>query len=141
MPGDPAILTLHRPFPRTAGCEYELFHFSREGLVALPAGPYNSRRRGPDDVLTRGSTCECSAQDVPCSQRHGRRRRCPAAMGAAQVPRLRGPARPVGQAGDAPFDTVVVLMMENRSFDHLLGWLPRDDGRQEGLRYPDLDGH
>jgi len=23
---------------------------------------------------------------------------------------------------DAPFDTVVVLMMENRSFDHLLGW-------------------
>jgi len=22
---------------------------------------------------------------------------------------------------DAPFDTVVVLMMENRSFDHLLG--------------------
>src|SRR5438132_8969549 len=25
---------------------------------------------------------------------------------------------------DAPFDTVVVLMMENRSFDHLLGWLP-----------------
>jgi phospholipase C len=43
--------------------------------------------------------------------------------------------------GEAPFDTVVVLMMENRSFDHLLGWLPQADGRQEGLRYPDLDGH
>jgi phospholipase C len=24
--------------------------------------------------------------------------------------------------------------------DHLLGWLPSDDGRQEGLRYPDLNG-
>ena len=29
---------------------------------------------------------------------------------------------------DAPFDSVVVLMMENRSFDHLLGWLPDADG-------------
>lgn len=28
-------------------------------------------------------------------------------------------------------------MMENRSFDHYLGWLPRSDGRQAGLRYPD----
>jgi hypothetical protein len=29
-------------------------------------------------------------------------------------------------------------MMENRSFDHFLGWLPNADGRQEGLTY--LDG-
>ena len=41
---------------------------------------------------------------------------------------------------DAPFDTVVVLMMENRSFDHLLGWLPGADGRQQGLSYLDRDG-
>lgn len=41
---------------------------------------------------------------------------------------------------DAPFDTVVVLMMENRSFDHLLGWLPGADGIQEGLEYVDVDG-
>jgi phospholipase C len=38
---------------------------------------------------------------------------------------------------DAPFDTVVVLMMENRSFDHLLGWVPGADGRQSGLQFPD----
>ncbi len=31
-------------------------------------------------------------------------------------------------------------MMENRSFDHLLGWLPGADGKQAGLTYPDLDG-
>ncbi len=33
---------------------------------------------------------------------------------------------------------IVVVMMENRSFDHFLGWLPNADGRQEGLTY--LDG-
>src|SRR5437773_8599654 len=32
---------------------------------------------------------------------------------------------------------VVVVMMENRSFDHLLGWLPNADGRQAGLVYED----
>src|SRR5215217_3716766 len=32
---------------------------------------------------------------------------------------------------------VVVLMMENRSFDHFLGWLPGADGRQAGLTYRD----
>jgi len=35
---------------------------------------------------------------------------------------------------------VVVVMMENRSFDHLLGWLDGADGRQAGLRYPDRSG-
>ncbi|MFN8025209.1 MAG: alkaline phosphatase family protein [Acidimicrobiia bacterium] len=28
---------------------------------------------------------------------------------------------------DSPIDTVVVVMMENRSFDHYLGWLANDD--------------
>ena len=41
---------------------------------------------------------------------------------------------------NAPFDTVVVLMMENRSFDHVLGWLPGANGRQQGLSYVDKDG-
>src|SRR4051794_5536903 len=39
-----------------------------------------------------------------------------------------------------PVDTFVVLMMENRSFDHYLGWLPGADGRQEGLTFADDDG-
>jgi phospholipase C len=34
----------------------------------------------------------------------------------------------------------VVVMMENRSFDHLLGWLPGADGRQVGLSYADNAG-
>ncbi|HEV8304419.1 MAG TPA: alkaline phosphatase family protein [Gemmatimonadales bacterium] len=35
---------------------------------------------------------------------------------------------------------VVVFMMENRSFDHFLGWLPGADGRQAGLTYVDSTG-
>ncbi|TMB36478.1 MAG: alkaline phosphatase family protein [Deltaproteobacteria bacterium] len=35
---------------------------------------------------------------------------------------------------------VVVLMMENRSFDHFLGWLPGADGKQAGLAYLDANG-
>jgi phospholipase C len=31
-------------------------------------------------------------------------------------------------------------MMENRSFDHILGWLPGHDGRQDGLSYLDAAG-
>ena len=41
---------------------------------------------------------------------------------------------------DIPVDTFVVLMMENRSFDHYLGWLPGADGRQAGLSYVDRNG-
>jgi phospholipase C len=39
-----------------------------------------------------------------------------------------------------PVDTFVVLMMENRSFDHYLGWMPDADGIQAGLSYVDRDG-
>lgn len=36
---------------------------------------------------------------------------------------------------------VVVVMMENRSFDHFLGWLPEADGKQSGLTYQDKSGN
>src|SRR3954470_14942236 len=39
-----------------------------------------------------------------------------------------------------PIDTFVVLMMENRSFDHYLGWMPNADGIQSGLTYTDAAG-
>jgi phospholipase C len=39
-----------------------------------------------------------------------------------------------------PIDTFVVLMMENRSFDHYLGWLPGADGRQAGLQFTNAKG-
>ncbi len=37
-------------------------------------------------------------------------------------------------------DHIIVVTMENRSFDHLLGWLPGADGRQAGLSYVDRTG-
>jgi phospholipase C len=42
--------------------------------------------------------------------------------------------------GSSGIDHIVVVMMENRSFDHYLGWLPGADGRQQGLTYLDRDG-
>lgn len=41
---------------------------------------------------------------------------------------------------DSGIDHIVVVMMENRSFDHFLGWVPGADGRQSGLSYLDKNG-
>lgn len=51
-----------------------------------------------------------------------------------------GPIVSRGPGGDAGIDHIVVVMMENRSFDHFLGWLPGANGRQAGLSYPDAHG-
>jgi phospholipase C len=50
------------------------------------------------------------------------------------------PPKPVPAPSQSGIDHIVVVMMENRSFDHLLGWLPNAEGRQAGLRYPDENG-
>jgi phospholipase C len=39
-----------------------------------------------------------------------------------------------------PIDTIIVLMMENRSYDHYFGWYAKGDGRNAGLSYPDDQG-
>jgi phospholipase C len=62
----------------------------------------------------------------------GARATAEAVWRASARPRLPPPAR-------SGLDHIVVLTMENRSFDHLLGWLPGADGRQAGLSYK--DGH
>ncbi len=41
---------------------------------------------------------------------------------------------------DSGIDHIVVVMMENRSFDHYLGWLPGADGKQAGLTFTDSGG-
>src|ERR1700738_1446680 len=42
--------------------------------------------------------------------------------------------------GRSGIEHVIVVMMENRSFDHFLGWLPQADGKQAGLHYADGQG-
>lgn len=37
-------------------------------------------------------------------------------------------------------ENIVVVTMENRSFDHFLGWLPNANGKQAGLMYVDSSG-
>src|SRR6478752_366690 len=66
---------------------------------------------------------------------------CSSGDGSKATPAVTRPrTAPLGSGADAPFDHVVLLMMENRSFDHLLGWVPGAEGRQAGLRYPDRAG-
>jgi phospholipase C len=48
---------------------------------------------------------------------------------------------PLPAPRNMPVDTIVVLMMENRSFDHYLGWMPGADGRQQGLTFTDKQGN
>jgi phospholipase C len=55
------------------------------------------------------------------------------------------PITPPGYPGlPAPassgIDHLVVVMMENRSFDHFLGWLPNAAGIQTGLNFTDKSG-
>jgi phospholipase C len=42
---------------------------------------------------------------------------------------------------DSGIDHIVVVMMENRSFDHYLGWVPGADGVQAGLTFKDAAGN
>ena len=59
------------------------------------------------------------------------------ASACAPAPRR---ATPRGNAGEAGYDHIVVVMMENRSYDHFLGWLPGGDGVQAGLTFTDGAG-
>ena len=54
----------------------------------------------------------------------------PALAGTAARP---GPSPTFPRASEIGIDHVVILMLENRSFDHLLGWLPGADGHQSGV--------
>ena len=57
---------------------------------------------------------------------------------AGQLTRIKAADLPApSQSG---LDHIVLVMMENRSFDHLLGWLPNADGQQAGLTYIDSQG-
>ena len=55
------------------------------------------------------------------------------------MPRLWIVGAPSGRRSSG-LEHVIVVTMENRSFDHLLGWLPGADGRQAGLTYTDRAG-
>ncbi|MCU1455748.1 MAG: phospholipase [Acidimicrobiales bacterium] len=51
-----------------------------------------------------------------------------------------GPVVTLPPGGSADIDHIIVVMMENRSFDHYLGWTRGADGRQAGLSFVDREG-
>src|SRR6266852_983975 len=94
-------------------------------------------------ILSGGTDMKINRRDLLCG--------APFAAGAALLGRATGwPgaelfAQNVGLASlPAPehsgIEHIVVVMMENRSFDHLLGWLPGANGRQAGLQFRGPDG-
>jgi len=42
--------------------------------------------------------------------------------------------------GASGIEHIIVVTMENRSYDHFLGWLPHADGKQEDLTFLDASG-
>jgi phospholipase C len=65
-----------------------------------------------------------------------------AAAGLALAPQAMGARRnkALPKPNKSGIEHFVVVMMENRSFDHFLGWLPGADGKQAGLSYSDNAG-
>jgi phospholipase C len=58
---------------------------------------------------------------------------------ASAAPAMAG-ASVLPSPGQSGIEHIVVVCMENRSFDHFLGWVPGATGRQAGLSYPDDQG-
>jgi phospholipase C len=62
------------------------------------------------------------------------------ATGGMAMAGLANEAATLAKPSRRTFNHVILVTMENRSFDHFLGWLPEADGKQEGLKYPDRTG-
>jgi len=69
----------------------------------------------------------------------------PAALGlgtaASRLAPNIGPSNALPLPNQSGIEHIIVVMMENRSFDHMLGWLPNANGIQSGLTYFDSAGH
>src|SRR5712672_956133 len=63
-----------------------------------------------------------------------------AACGGATQPPLAQDQQDSSRKNAGVIRHIVVMVMENRSFDHFLGWVPGADGRQAGLSYRDSRG-
>ncbi|HVV01253.1 MAG TPA: alkaline phosphatase family protein [Verrucomicrobiae bacterium] len=50
------------------------------------------------------------------------------------------PGKKLPKPHQSGIEHIVLVMMENRSFDHFLGWLPGAEGQQAGLTYIDANG-
>ena len=106
-------------------------HSSRfaRGELADPERRELLEARSPEGLLRRALFPGCTAALAGLAGMAGV---LPAETLVAEAARRPGRA-PLPKPRELPIDTFVVLMMENRSFDHYFGWHPRADGRNEGL--------
>jgi phospholipase C len=74
-------------------------------------------------LLVSGEAMLCCARRIP-----------------PQPPIPRPPYPGLPDPASSGIEHVVVVTMENRSFDHLLGWLPNADGKQADLSFYDKNG-
>jgi phospholipase C len=113
-------------------------HSSRfaRGELADPERVERLDAEAPDELLRRR---EFLARTAAIAGLAGMAGALPAETLVAAAAK-RGARKPFPKPRDLPIDTFVILMMENRSFDHYFGWHPRADGRNAGLSYPTLDG-
>jgi phospholipase C len=91
-------------------------------------GPDDERQISRRSVLGGAAALGASALAVGASGTA----RAAAAVASSSDPRV-DPAR-------SGIEHVIVVMMENRSFDHMLGWLPGANGIQAGLTFVDHEG-
>jgi phospholipase C len=63
-----------------------------------------------------------------------------AVAGSGSLTRSLVPTAELPNPANSGLEHIVLVVMENRSFDHYLGWLPGADGKQAGLHYPDNSG-
>src|SRR3954471_13104989 len=102
-----------------------------------PADAEQLADAAPDDYLKRREFLQRTA--LAAGLATGLRTVLPSETLVAEAARKQR-RRPLPAPKNLPIDTFVVLMMENRSFDHYLGWLPNADGRQAGLTFTDKQG-
>jgi phospholipase C len=63
------------------------------------------------------------------------------AASIAAIPALSCDEAELASPEASGIEHIIVLMMENRSFDHFLGWLPGANGKQAGLSFMDSVGN
>lgn len=99
-----------------------------DGPAEPDAGPRDSGPPGYDaGPVTRIPEAEAAANRASCTYGRG-------AMPWQTI----GEEHPIGD--DIPIDHIIILMQENRSFDHYFGMMPGVEGIQGGATNPDAAG-
>ncbi|WP_288108988.1 alkaline phosphatase family protein [Limnobacter sp.] len=102
------------------------------GSLSTAAGSAMLASCGADSNVL-GSNTAASSSSVSASQAESAGNGMGIAAKDMNLPALPHP-------DESGIEHIVLVMMENRSFDHYLGWVPGAEGRQAGLNFPDRKG-